>query len=770
MIDFAWKPDWLWTALGTLLVIVLVCWSYWSGRGQAHWAWRFFFAGLRLVTITLVVICLLDPQWVKEIKHYPPSHVALLLDTSRSMDCKDGDGTRLAQAKEWIRGQVKLPQGVSLETYGFSSNLVSVPDPQAARAGGDCTSYAEALKSLSLLTGLNQPDSVIVLSDGNDNSLQNFEPVARAFGQKHLPIHTVAFGTTSELPDLVIENVQVKRRLPHQTTARATVTLRGPGFEGKKVPLRIVQNGRLLGQSEIEITGGTQRFDIEFTPPSSGFQSFAAEIPSQKGERTYLNNHREFGLTISDQTLRVLYMEASGFGQGAFQPTFLKHALEDVPGIEIKTLYCEQYGNPSIAVNRQPAYVDPKNGVPIYRVRHPTEGYPQTLEGLLKYHVIICSDIPQGEFTARQLENTEKFVTQYGGGFVMVGGNTSFGSGNYQRTIIDRLIPVAMELETSTTVSTFVPRLTANALTHPIMQISADKELNEAIWTTKFPKLLGYNRVDRPKPGAVVLLGHPTAHTLFGPDVILAVQDVGKGRTMAFTSDTTSDWGQYFETIWGEKINDNYPLSESNCDSRYYKQFWVNSVRWLAAHKFNIENNLVSLEVKNTYCTPNTEIPVLVHVSDRAGKETHNARVKLQLSNLGEEIAPANATYDEQEHAFVGTVKLPQTGMFTLTAEAIFDDGQTSEDRQVILGEETDIEMADIRAKPATLAALSRLSGGKVLDPHNGAKAVTEALGVAKPPSIEYQRTSLWDVPPLLAAIIGMLGLEWLLRRWRGLA
>ena len=66
-------------------------------------------------------------------------------------------------------------------------------------------------------------------------------------------------------------------------------------------------------------------------------------------------------------------------------------------------------------------------------------------------------------------------------------------------------------------------------------------------------------------------------------NVLLAVQEIGKGRMMAFTSDTTSSWGRDFETTWGEKISPNGRLTEYNCDSRYFRSFWVNAVRWLAA-------------------------------------------------------------------------------------------------------------------------------------------------------------------------------------------
>lgn len=770
MFDFAWKPDWLWLALSGLFLAALLGLSYRWARGTASWRWRMVFILLRLVIIAVIVLCWLDPQRIKEIKHYPPSWVAVLLDTSRSMACKEGDQTRLEQARQWVHNDLKLPVGFSPVMYGFSSNLVSLPNLDAAVANGGQTAYAQTLNDLMSETALNPPASVILLSDGSDNSLKNFEPAARAFGEKQIPINTVLLGSTNEPPDIVVENVQVKRTLPNQTQARAVVSLRGPGFEHHKVPLFIKADGRILARHEVEISGTSQQVELEFAPGAPGFHMFTAEIPSQTGERRLDNNRRDFGLTVTDHSLRVIYMEASGDGKTGFQPLYLKHALEDIPGIQIKTLYCDQ-ASASPATDNRVAHVDPKDGQPIYYVQNSTQGYPHTLEGLLKYDVVICSDIPREDFTPEQLKNTEKFVTQYGGGFVMVGGHTSFGSGNYQHTIIDKLIPVAMEQQTSYRTTTFVPRLAPNALNHPIMQLSANARLNREIWTTKFPRLLGYNRVDRAKPGAVVLLEHPTSRTAYGPDIILAVQEVGQGRTMAFTSDTTADWGEYFESIWGEKIHDYLPLSPANCDSRYYKQFWLNSVRWLAAHKYNLENSFVNLELKNTYFDAQDKIPVHVHVMDREGKEIRNAKVTLNLAGIQADMPAVKAVFDDQSQAFLASVKLPKAGVFLIKAKAVLPNGRTGEDQQVVVGEAADSELADIRARPANLSAIARWSGGKSLASKNDAQgSIAPVIGNVKPAAIEYQHTSLWDKPWLLSVIISLLTIEWGLRRWRGMA
>ncbi|MGA2243518.1 MAG: glutamine amidotransferase [Verrucomicrobiota bacterium] len=777
MIEFNWTPDWRWLLPGAILAAGICYASYHFGRGAVGRPGRLLLFGLRLVVLSAALFCLLDPQRVRQDGYLEPGRIAVLVDTSRSMAWADDTESRLDQAKDWVQRELKVPENFVVSTYGFSSNLVSLSKLDQAGAAGGRTDIAGALENLAVATAQNPPDSVLLLSDGGDNSFGNLEAAAKSYARRKIPVYTVAFGVTNEPPDIVVENVQVQRVTFNQATTKAIVTVRSSGFKGQVVPLRIMKGDEAQAETTVRLTGGSQRVDVEFTPPDPGFYNFAAEIPAQNGERLLNNNRREFGFTVVDQVLHVIYMEATGMQQGVFQPLYLKHALEETPGFKVKTLYTEQNfmagarpPDDSI-IREQVAYVDPRNGDKIYRVRNSTEGYPKTLKELLNYDVLIFSDVAKSDFTPEQLAATESFVTKYGGGFAMVGGNTSFGSGDYQDTVIDNLIPVAMEQQNDIMNANFVPHVPEAAWSHPLMQISRNPEENRAIWTEKFPHLVGYNRVDRPKPGAVVLLENPYSSTAYGPDVILAAQEVGNGRTLAFTSDTTYLWGEYFETIWGEKINPGFALTEANCDSRYFKQFWVNAIRWLAAPKFDRDRNSIAVELPQTYCPPGIEIPVRVGAWSREGAKISDAGVTLRLMDENNEVQTVKALYSEAEQRYLAAIKVPAAGRFVLRTQALFKDGRDAEDQQLVVGEETDLEMADIRANPATLAAVSQWSGGRILSPdHNDQPMMFKAFVGDKPATVKYLKTRLWDNAWYLGTIIGLLTVEWSARRLRGMA
>jgi uncharacterized membrane protein len=390
---------------------------------------------------------------------------------------------------------------------------------------------------------------------------------------------------------------------------------------------------------------------------------------------------------------------------------------------------------------------------------------------LLRYDVIIHSDIKKEYFSDAQLNNMVQFVDKFGGGFCMVGGFCAYGSGGYQHTVIDRIIPVAMEeLVDYTGMTPMRMIVPPAALSHPLIDLGATPEDTRRIWTEKFPQLLGYNRVDRAKPGAVVLGVDPSKNNRYGPMVMLAAQELGKGRTMAFTSDTTGGWGTYFETLWGEKINALGPLSEQNCDSRYYRRFWVNAIRWLAAGRLQSTNNPVSLELAKGYCQPNESVAATVKLAGVDAAEIAQSAVTLNLTDEKGVNQSIPARYDSFTRSYMATMTPPAAGNFTVTATAMMRGKKMGEDRQVLSAETTDLEMTEARANPKLMAAIAEISGGQVVSTATDSATLSYLWRSKVPETVEYQRTPIWDKSIWLAAILGLLSLEWILRRTKGLA
>ncbi len=74
-------------------------------------------------------------------------------------------------------------------------------------------------------------------------------------------------------------------------------------------------------------------------------------------------------------------------------------------------------------------------------------GLPETLEGILQFDAIVLADVPATELTTRQMLDLKSFVSDFGGGLVMLGSENSFGLGGYYRTPVEEVLPIVSRYE-----------------------------------------------------------------------------------------------------------------------------------------------------------------------------------------------------------------------------------------------------------------------------------------------------------------------------------
>src|SRR5262249_18512646 len=144
-----------------------------------------------------------------------------------------------------------------------------------------------------------------------ENVRRDAEAVARLYHRKGLPIYTLTAGTTNDVRDIILENLQVKRAVPNQAPTKIGVSIRASGCGGGSVPVQIFHGDHTVASQLVRLKVGTQRVELDFTPRDRGFQVYEVRIPVQNGEWLATNNRRVFGLEVLDPTLRVIYMEGT---------------------------------------------------------------------------------------------------------------------------------------------------------------------------------------------------------------------------------------------------------------------------------------------------------------------------------------------------------------------------------------------------------------------------------------------------------------------------
>lgn len=77
----------------------------------------------------------------------------------------------------------------------------------------------------------------------------------------------------------------------------------------------------------------------------------------------------------------------------------------------------------------------------------PADGMPTTLSELQPFELLVLSDVPATDLSEKQMEIIRQYVSELGGGLVMLGGDNSFGLGGYYRTIVEDVLPVRCDFE-----------------------------------------------------------------------------------------------------------------------------------------------------------------------------------------------------------------------------------------------------------------------------------------------------------------------------------
>ena len=76
----------------------------------------------------------------------------------------------------------------------------------------------------------------------------------------------------------------------------------------------------------------------------------------------------------------------------------------------------------------------------------PADGLPATLAQLLRYDAIVLQNVPAEALSTAQQKMIVKYVTDLGGGLVMIGGPDSFGAGAWTNTPVADILPVTCKL------------------------------------------------------------------------------------------------------------------------------------------------------------------------------------------------------------------------------------------------------------------------------------------------------------------------------------
>jgi len=202
---------------------------------------------------------------------------------------------------------------------------------------------------------------------------------------------------------------------------------------------------------------------------------------------------------------------------------------------------------------------------------------------------------------------------------------------------------------------------------------------------------------------------------------------------------------------------------------RSFDTFWKQALRWLA---LPASDPLRLTTVPGA--APGDTLTVDVLARDAAFEPLRDASVVVRVTAPDgkneslQAVQAKQASGQARDGTFVATLRPDHSGVYKVSADVRGGTAAVGTASASVLVGGTDLEMADPRVNRALFERLATASGGRVLSEED-LDTLPALLRAATPGAALAVRRDLWHTGWSFAAILVLLGAEWLLRRSWGL-
>ena len=201
----------IWASIVVFAIAIFLCFFAW--RRSAYRKRVGALEALRLIIIGLVLFTLNQPEWLTHEDRDRKAVIAVLRDTSGSMQTKDvaageaGDKlvTRAEGAKSFIEDSdwtaVADRHTVSVQSFPSAKDQEGAPEVRGTNLSQPLDQLIEDEKNLR---------AVVIVSDGDWNQGSSPLIAAARLRAKNVQIHTAAVGAETALPDIELKSFDAR--------------------------------------------------------------------------------------------------------------------------------------------------------------------------------------------------------------------------------------------------------------------------------------------------------------------------------------------------------------------------------------------------------------------------------------------------------------------------------------------------------------------------------------------------------------------------------
>ncbi|HEV8131350.1 MAG TPA: glutamine amidotransferase [Acidobacteriota bacterium] len=686
---------------------------------------------VRLGIVLVVLLMLAGPSVVISEINPRENRLAILVDGSLSMQIQDSGKKRAQQVQDLLQPNGPFTRRAAskfqIDYYRFADRAA----PQTLQqilgdpSDGKNTNLESALGHVAQEMAHLPLAGIVLISDGADNSSRQLNAVVQKLRSQKIPIHTVGVGKERLDNDVELLHVSVPRRLVPESMCTALLSLRNRGFGGQKARVEVRDGETLIQTREItlQFENADQTVELPFSISGTGVKNLKFSVQTLPGDLLPQNNWRRTIMEVRDAQPKILYVE----GEPRWEYKFLRMAVSGDRFLRLETL---------LRTAKQKFY---RQGIESEDTL--AAGFPSQAEDLFQYHGLILGTVESSFFTYHQLEMIRDFVGKRGGGFLMIGGKRSFGEGKYQNTPVEEILPVRLlALGSSDYREAAVrPELTPQARSQGILTLAPSDTESAKLWKV-VPPLDDFHALTEPKPAAMVLA---TAGSGARAPVLVATQRYGRGQAMVLTSG--SSW------LWQMQMD---------VRDRSHETFWRQLLRWMV---HDVPGQISITPDKAEYVAGESA-QVRAEIFDKNyDKASHVDPVLAVIDPSGKARNYPMEWTGREGGVYSSEFSVDQEGVYQLKVETAID-GTAAKEQTFFLTSGSNLEFHEAGQHVDLLKGLAEQTGGRYY-PIEKAGDLPDEIIYQSGKSSRLQVKDLWDAPIFYFLIVGLLGVEWSLRR-----
>lgn len=683
--------------------------------------YKFSVQTLRLVLWAFLFALTLRPVIRTTVQAEEKSRLYLVRDVSDSMQIQDMPASQTRAEAVTRKLQESETRKLASAYDLIRLEMGRTCAPAVMPADRHSTAIGDALSHIAAQSSGRRVNSILLLSDGRNNSGHSLRAVAEKLKQRKIPVHCVLVGNTQfgkNWSDALLTDLRCPPTIAPENNLPVLVQGIWRGLAGHPCQIEFIIDGQTKKKEiltpEQKETPFSQRFDLPLNGLAAGFHRLDVQLHGNRHEVTPANNQMRTFFKIRKSGIQVLYLE------GVIRPEFkfLRRFLERLQGFDVTI--------------KSPFWLQSAAG----------KKFLQSLQ-LRKYEVFLIGDIWRPMLADHQWDAIRRIVRNRGAGLLVLGGTLNLDPFFWRQNPLYICLPARIGTGTPKT-EPFTIRPAAGKENHFLCAPFLTKNGNQA---APLP-VQGLRTAGlQPRPFGSVLLQDEKQRP------ILCTGEYFLGRTAVMGTDCTWNW----------------ITANGDAGRKLYRQFWTRMLYYLAKKEENL-NTILSISTDRTRYQLGNRILITGDILDKNNRPVLNARINLQIRDLDSNNI-REVVFTQQDDRYTATIRPDRAGDYSLRATTLINQQKTSSNelRLHLFAERK--ENREILANPVLMKDLAARTGGQflMLPELNRLLAKlaknTDRLTVRR----TLSETPLWDKWWILALGILLFSSEWTLRRKMGL-